>query len=57
MDELRKAPSPVDAAHPIPAQDARQGEIILERPWQRAVFIAGLAAAVALAAAVIFFLK
>jgi hypothetical protein len=26
-----------------PARKARQGEIILRRPWQRAVFIAGLA--------------
>lgn len=29
------------------AQDVRQGEIILKRPWQRAVFILGLAGAVA----------
>jgi hypothetical protein len=26
-----------------PGRKARQGEIILKRPWQRAVFIAGLA--------------
>lgn len=25
-----------------PAEKARQGEIILKRPWQRVVFIAGL---------------
>ncbi len=31
-----------------PAEKASQGEIILRRPWQRAVFIAGLAAAVLL---------
>ena len=31
------------------AQDVRQGEIILKRPWQRAVFILGLAGAVLLA--------
>ena len=31
-----------------PAEKARQGEIILKRPWQRAVFIGGLAAAVLL---------
>jgi hypothetical protein len=31
------------------AQDVRQGEIILKRPWQRAVFIFGLAGAVLLA--------
>lgn len=28
---------------PIPADKARQGEIILRRRWQRIVFIAGLA--------------
>jgi hypothetical protein len=26
-----------------PGRKARQGEIVLRRPWQRAVFIAGLA--------------
>ncbi len=31
-----------------PAQKARQGEIILKRPWQRVVFFAGLAAPVLL---------
>jgi len=31
-----------------PAEKARQGEIILKQPWQRAIFIAGLAAAVVL---------
>lgn len=31
------------AKPPIPAEDARQGEIILRRRWQRIVFIAGLA--------------
>ena len=31
------------------AEDVRQGEIILKRPWQRAVFILGLAGAVLLA--------
>ena len=28
---------------PYPAEKARGGEIILRRPWQRAVFILGLA--------------
>lgn len=32
-----------------PASKARGGVIILRRPWQRAVFIAGLAGAVLLA--------
>lgn len=27
---------------PIPAEEARQGEVILRRRWQRIVFIAGL---------------
>lgn len=31
------------AKSPVPAEDARQGEIILRRRWQRIVFIAGLA--------------
>jgi len=36
----RTSPSP-----PVyPADKARGGEIILRRPWQRAVFILGLAA-------------
>ena len=32
----------------IDAEKARQGEIILKRPWQRAAFLAGLFACVAL---------
>jgi hypothetical protein len=51
MDELRKAPSP------ITAEQARQGEIILKRPWERLVFIAGLAAAVLLAATAVLWLR
>ncbi len=35
--------------HDYSARDVRQGEIILKRPWQRAVFILGLAGAVLLA--------
>jgi hypothetical protein len=27
---------------PYPAEKARGGEIILRKPWQRAVFVAGL---------------
>jgi hypothetical protein len=38
-----------------PAEKARQGEIILKRPWQRAVFIAGLAGGVLLLLAVALF--
>jgi hypothetical protein len=32
-----------------PAEKARQGEIVLRRPWQRVVFIGGLAGCVLLA--------
>jgi len=38
-----------------PAEKARQGEIILKRPWQRAVFIGGLAAAVLMPIVLLFF--
>jgi hypothetical protein len=38
-----------------PAEKARQGEIILKRPWQRAVFIAGLAGAALLLVIALFF--
>ena len=37
---------------PIPAEQARGGEIVLRRPLARAVFVAGLAGAVVLAAIV-----
>lgn len=33
----------------ISAERARQGRIVLTRPWQRAVFVAGLVVAVLLA--------
>ena len=33
---------PQTTQRPYPAEKARQGEIILRRPWQRIVFIAGL---------------
>jgi hypothetical protein len=56
MDELRQSPSPPVADRPISAEEARQGEIILKQPWQRWVFIAGLAAAVLLASAGFFLL-
>lgn len=36
-----------------PAEKARQGEIILRKPWQRVVFIGGLAGVVVLALAFI----
>ena len=34
---------------PYPAEKARQGEIILRKPWQRYVFFGALAASVVLA--------
>jgi len=34
---------------PYPADKARSAEIVLRRPWQRYVFIGGLAAAVLVA--------
>jgi hypothetical protein len=43
-----------DLSH-YPAEKARQGEIILKRPWQRAVFIAGLAGCVLLVIIALFF--
>jgi hypothetical protein len=43
------APPPKDEAIVVSAERARGGEIILKRPVQRWVFIAGLAGAVMLA--------
>jgi hypothetical protein len=37
-----------------PAEKASQGETILRRPWQRAVFIGGIAAALLLPLIVLF---
>lgn len=39
----------------ISAQKARQGEIILRKPWQRVMFIAGLVGIVVLAVLVRIF--
>jgi hypothetical protein len=44
-------PSPIRSA-----QDVRQGVIILRRPWQRAVFLLGLAGA-ALLAFIAYFIR
>jgi hypothetical protein len=45
------ADHPREARHPrvFTAREARQGRIVLTRPWQRAVFLSGIAAAVMLA--------
>jgi hypothetical protein len=40
------------ATRPISANDARGGDIVLKRRWERVVFIVGLAACVVLGAAV-----
>jgi hypothetical protein len=40
---------------PYPADEARGGEIILRRPWQRAVFIFGLALPIVLALLLLIF--
>jgi hypothetical protein len=40
-----------------PAEKARGGEIILHHRWQRLIFIAGLAAAIVLAAVVAILAK
>jgi hypothetical protein len=37
-----------DPAHGYSAEKARQGEIVLKRPWMRAVFVGGLVGAFAL---------
>jgi hypothetical protein len=44
-----------DSAPAYSAEKARQGEIILRQPWQRAVFITGLAAAILLPLVVWYF--
>jgi hypothetical protein len=33
---------------PYPAEKARGGDVVLRRPWQRGVFIAGIAGAILL---------
>jgi hypothetical protein len=38
-------PTRIPPDHGYPAEKARQGVIILRRPWRRAIFIGGLAAA------------
>jgi cellobiose-specific phosphotransferase system component IIC len=38
-----------------PAEKARGGEIILRRPWQRAVFMGGLAGCIVLLLIALFF--
>jgi hypothetical protein len=45
-----QTPRPDHFTYPqgYPADRARQGEIVLKKPWMRVVFIAGLAGAFAL---------
>ena len=49
VDQSRPGNGSGNKSHVYSAQDVRQGEIILKRPWQRAVFIAGLVGAVLMA--------
>ena len=49
MDGSFQAPGRLTELHPLAADELRQGEIIPEHPWQRRVFVTGLAAAVQLA--------
>jgi hypothetical protein len=51
--ENRTPPPPKQ--EPYPAEKARGGEIILDRPTKRWIFMAGLAGAVALALVLSFF--
>jgi hypothetical protein len=46
-------PRETRTAPPYPAEKARGGEIILRRPWQRIVFILGLALPVLLLVSII----
>jgi hypothetical protein len=44
-----------DSLSSYPAEKARGGVIILRRPWQRVVFIAGLAGGIVLLLITLFF--
>jgi hypothetical protein len=46
--EIAMAEQRPSRPQPYPAEKARGGEIILRKPWQRAVFMAGLAGIFAL---------
>ncbi len=54
MQRLAQMPETQNTTHTrtnargYPAEKARQGEIILRKPWMRVVFIAGLAGCVLL---------
>ena len=53
---VREAPAqPAPPPKPYPAEKARGGEIILKTPWQRWVFIAGLAGTALLVLILAFF--
>ncbi len=43
---------PRAAARPYPADKARQGDIVLRKPWQRTVFFAGLFGGIVLVIAI-----
>jgi len=54
MQDRSSRTSPASAQN-YPADKARGGEIILRRPWQRAVFILGLAAPFVLVVVLLLF--
>jgi hypothetical protein len=49
MADQAHFPKRDQTARTLSAQDARQGQIILQRPWQRVLFIIGLAGGALLA--------
>jgi hypothetical protein len=53
VDSVPQPPEPPGTQH-ISADDARGGEIILRKKWERIVFIAGLAGAIILGLVVSF---
>jgi hypothetical protein len=53
MADLPPEPPPEPARH-ISAEDARGGEIILRKRWERGLFLAGLIGALLLGLAVCF---
>jgi hypothetical protein len=47
-------PAKDDEAPVYSTRQVRQGDVVLRKPWERGVFIAGLAGAVVLAIVIIF---
>jgi small basic protein len=51
---MTKTQSEHETAPVYAARDVRQGDIVLRKPWERRVFIAGLVGAVVVALALVF---